>query len=201
MKGSIQWFLLTPALSRKVTKPFVTYVCQAQDSNHVTFNLQKQTSMILVCHGGSLMHQWPIVAVTFLKSARMFEHPKNAPDTSANHPWRTNAAWRIRAITLNVEKIWKIGTKKRGLFPLGLQTSLFNSFELRTFWKPHFNSRQLICLFFPHPKFTPAKRLRDGQMMIHQVNQGHDGQLRWSLTWILDISWGSERNFHEFSEI
>lgn len=51
------------------------------------------------------MHQWPIVAVTFLKSARMFEHPKNAPDTSANHPWRTNAAWRIRAITLNVEKI------------------------------------------------------------------------------------------------
>lgn len=96
---------------------------KTQIMSHLT--CKKQTSMILVCHGGSLMHQWPIVAVTFLKSARMFEHPKNAPDTSANHPWRTNAAWRIRAITLNVEKIWKIGTKKRGLFPLGLQTSLF----------------------------------------------------------------------------
>ena len=65
--------------------------------------------------------------------------------------------------------------------------------------KPHFNPHHLQHLFFvPHPwKFTfQAKRLRDGQMMIHEVNQWHDGQLRWSLTWILGIPWTRIPPFH-----
>ena len=104
-KGFNPVILLTPALSSRLerSQSLLLQVCQPQIMSH--YVTSKTNSYANLCHGWTLIHQWPIVSYSccnLLEISNMFEqNSQKAPDTSANHPWRTNAAWlRIRAIML-----------------------------------------------------------------------------------------------------